>query len=329
MTAQEPRHMIGAVRRSSHRGFTLVELLVVIAIIGILIALLLPAVQAAREAARRSQCSQRLSQLIIAVHNYELTHSVYPPGTINSKGPILSVPRGYHHNWIEQILPYVEQKNTYNAIDLSVSVYHRNNLPVRSLQIAMLKCPSTWVTSKGVSSYAAVHHDAEAPIDTTNNGVFFLNSRIRYEDIGDGSSHTLFLGEKDVESGDLGYLSGTRATLRNVGGGIGRTVRAAGSAAIIEATPDEELLREFDETPVTPLSSAEARPDAGPDAGPLGAATPASPTTVGGFSSAHPGGAQFALGDGSVRFLSMTITRTILQQLAHRNDGKLLDDESY
>src|SRR5690606_29760896 len=67
------------------------------------------------------------------------------------------------------------------------------------------------------SCYAAVHHDVEAPIDVDNHGVFFLNSRIRYEDIIDGSSQTLFLGEVIAEQGGLGWMSGTRATLRNMG----------------------------------------------------------------------------------------------------------------
>src|SRR5215813_6754415 len=102
------------------RAFTLVELLVVIAIIGVLVALLLPAVQVAREAARRSQCGSHLSQLIVAVNNYELAHGAYPPGTIEPKGPIASVPTGYHHNWIVQILPYIEEQNAWKAIDKTV-----------------------------------------------------------------------------------------------------------------------------------------------------------------------------------------------------------------
>src|SRR5687767_14178497 len=120
-------------RRPLH-GFTLVELLVVIAIIGVLVALLLPAVQAAREAARRAQCSSHLSQLILAVHNYEMAHGFYPPGTIDAAGPIKNAPVGYHHNWAIQILPFMEEQNTYNAIDKSLSVYHRKNaLPARSM----------------------------------------------------------------------------------------------------------------------------------------------------------------------------------------------------
>ena len=99
------------------RAFTLVELLVVIAIIGVLVALLLPAVQAAREAARRSSCNNNLIQLIIAVHNYEMAHGVFPPGTLDKAGPIVNVKNGYHHNWIIQSLPYIEMNNAYQAIE--------------------------------------------------------------------------------------------------------------------------------------------------------------------------------------------------------------------
>ena len=103
--------------REAHSGFTLVELLVVIAIIGVLVALLLPAVQAAREAARRSSCLNNLSQLALAVHNYEFAVENLPAGTINPDGPIRSEPIGQHVSWLVQILPYVEMRNVYDAFD--------------------------------------------------------------------------------------------------------------------------------------------------------------------------------------------------------------------
>src|SRR5688572_22625920 len=170
-------------RRSA---FTLVELLVVIAIIGVLVALLLPAVQAAREAARRAQCMNHLNQLIIAVHNYEMAHSVYPPGTIDAKGPIVNARVGYHHSWTIQILPYLEEQNTWKAVDKTVSVYHAKNLPVAVSMPRLFSCPSS-PAPQGNACYAGVHNDSEKPIDINDNGVFFLNSRLTYDDVTDGS----------------------------------------------------------------------------------------------------------------------------------------------
>jgi len=278
------------------RGYTLVELLVVITIIGILIALLLPAVQAAREAARRAMCVNNLTQLVLAVQNYEMASRVYPPGTIDRKGPIVNQPEGYHHGWLEAILPYMEEGNTYDHIDPRVSVYDPKNAEVRKVQIPSHRCPSDpgRLAPDGVpeSNYVACHNDTEQPIHTDNRGVFFLNSAIRYENITDGSSHTIFLSEKPLGVGgtDLGWLSGTRATLRNTG-----TVPNAMRAA----------LPRYGAPAATPPAD---KPD----------------LVVGGLGSYHPGGINVALGDGSVRFISDNIDPATFRQLGNRSDGKLL-----
>ena len=94
------------------RGFTLVELLVVITIIGILVALLLPAVQAAREAARRMQCGNNLKQIGLALLNYEQTCGTFPPGSLELPLP------GYGISWLGRVLPYCEQQNIYQQLDL-------------------------------------------------------------------------------------------------------------------------------------------------------------------------------------------------------------------
>jgi len=212
--------------KSQRHAFTLVELLVVIAIIGILIGMVMPAVQAARESARRAQCSNNLAQLSVAIQNYESAHQVYPSGTINGKGPIVNVPDGFHHNWIMAILPFIEERNTFKHLDQAASSYDAKNAPVRELTITVLQCPSEPYRpeKEGQSSYAGSHHDVEAPIDANNNGVFFLNSHIRYDDLEDGSSQTIFLGEKKQEPFDLGWMSGTRATLRNTGTTLNETL---------------------------------------------------------------------------------------------------------
>jgi len=324
-------------------GYSYVEMLVVITMIGVLVALLLPAVQAAREAARRSACGNNLEQLIIAVQTYETHHGVYPPGTIDAQGPILSQPVGYHHNWISQVLPFMEQKTPYRHIDWNVGVYHANNVPVRRLEFRILRCPSSPRVGKGYSDYAGVHNSVEAPIDVDNDGVFFLNSRVRFEDLLDGSSNTIFIGEKLTFIGDLGWMSGTRSTLRNVGPPINGAGAFGPLTARSPATIPTQGPPGIDESglaaAVTFDDNAQLDLLLGPKDNLRFALGGVSDTwkpsqrpknvllAVGGFASVHPGGAAFAAGDGSIRFISSSTDNKVLRHFAHRADGRLSGDE--
>jgi len=204
-------------RYTAKRGFTLVELLVVIAIIGVMMAMTVPAIQASREMARRNTCQSNLAQLMLAMQSYETAFESFSAGVTNPTGPIRSEAIGQHQGWLIHLLPYVDEGNAYRLIDFSKSVYDPANAPVRELTIGLFRCPSDPGDERAVSSYAGCHHDVEAPIDVDNRGVLYLNSHIRREDVSDGLSHTLFVGEKRQELGDLGWMSGTRATLRNTG----------------------------------------------------------------------------------------------------------------
>jgi prepilin-type N-terminal cleavage/methylation domain-containing protein/prepilin-type processing-associated H-X9-DG protein len=115
-------------------GFTLIELLVVIAIIGVLIALLLPAVQAARESARRTQCVNNLKQIGLATMNFESTYNFLPPDAMKLAvaDPNPDAQAGVPVDcgaYLTQLLPFMEQSNIYNQINISVSTFNTANIP--------------------------------------------------------------------------------------------------------------------------------------------------------------------------------------------------------
>jgi prepilin-type N-terminal cleavage/methylation domain-containing protein len=286
--------------QTARRGFTLIELLVVIAIIAILIALLLPAVQQARESARRMQCKNNLMQLGLALHSYHHTHGTLPPGSVNPAGPIVHDGQGYQFGWIPQILPYVEEHVAFGKLDFTKSAHDDVNRNVAIRISPVLMCPSS-VQAK--TAYAGCHHDREAPIDVDNNGVLFLNSRIRFRDIKDGRRSTLMLGEV-LSVGS--WVEGTNSTLRNAG-----------------SLDDPEAVQEFssrgyygysNEPPPRP-EPVEWDGEEGPDPN----------LHVGGFASSHFGGAHFCFCDGAVRFLSSNIDQGVFRNLANRDDGNLIE----
>jgi prepilin-type N-terminal cleavage/methylation domain-containing protein len=121
------------------RGFTLVELLVVIAIIGVLVALLLPAVQAAREAARRTDCTNRMRQIGIACMNYHDAQGTFP--LASSLGPP-TAGLGTMMSYVAQILPYVEQQNLQNLVDLKLNWANVKNKRARETPLPSFRCPT-------------------------------------------------------------------------------------------------------------------------------------------------------------------------------------------
>jgi prepilin-type N-terminal cleavage/methylation domain-containing protein/prepilin-type processing-associated H-X9-DG protein len=131
-------------RPVSNRGFTLIELLVVIAIIAVLIALLLPAVQAAREAARRIQCTNNLKQIGLAFHNYHDVNNTFITGenwVVNGNSPQNGPRRAW--GWRIGVLPYVEQANVYNAMNMMMCVWNpQNAITVIPTSINAFYCPS-------------------------------------------------------------------------------------------------------------------------------------------------------------------------------------------
>jgi prepilin-type N-terminal cleavage/methylation domain-containing protein len=187
-------------------AFTLIELLVVIAIIAILVALLLPAVQQAREAARRTSCKNNLKQLCLAMHNYESSHGVLPPGTLGFP-------------WVfsaqAQLLPFLEQGNLQERLDFTVPPLTFGFLPqaagneqIAGSRVPALTCPSDVAGVPG-SKFGAISYPACAGSGLVDDGfieagdgVIYARSRTRLRDILDGASKTVAFSESVFGSGN-------------------------------------------------------------------------------------------------------------------------------
>jgi prepilin-type N-terminal cleavage/methylation domain-containing protein len=356
------------------RGFTLIELLVASAIMAILVSLLLPAVQQAREAARRSTCKSHLRQIGMALQNYHDQYEMLPAGTVNPTGPIRNVAEGYHHNWYVALLPYLEQAALDQQVDPQRRIYDPAHDPVRRQVLPVLLCPSD---DAGVSApkaqqalepalcnYAGNHHPWEAPIDLDNLGVLYLNSFLPLTRIPDGTSHTLAVGEFKRAMDDLGWASGTRATLRNTwlppnqtpGGNAYYQDPSFHHLALSDqgfagwTLPPSEPVEESAEDDFGMLG-VEVAPGADEElsfeeflmsGGGLGMDEPVEESglqpailarlradlqlVVGGFSSPHTGGVQALKADGSVTFISENIGAQVWHHLGNRADGELQEE---
>jgi prepilin-type N-terminal cleavage/methylation domain-containing protein/prepilin-type processing-associated H-X9-DG protein len=286
--------------RSQKSGFTLVELLVVIAIIGILVALLLPAIQAAREASRRSQCSNNLKQMSLALHNYESSHKLYPPGRMGCDGACTPM-NGPDTSLFVMMLPYIEQQQLYDQFGTFPGYVSSQPEEVLNSRPGPFICPSNvvpasytdaggkkWATNcyAGVAGHCGPTYGIGGQTKWQNTGMFLYRDPLKPADVLDGLSNVLFLGE---------VIQGHRDDHRNLWATAGRHL---------------DSLRTTD----CPLNAAPG----------TGITTSPYPPQLlnGAFGSQHPGGANFALVDASVRFVTENVNLPLYRLLGQRASGQ-------
>ncbi|PQO31167.1 prepilin-type cleavage/methylation domain-containing protein [Blastopirellula marina] len=311
------------------KGFTLVELLVVIAIIGVLIALLLPAVQQAREAARRMQCSNNLKQIGIAVHNYHDVFGKFPSAMMLDRArlAVSSCPEGQcgTWTWTAFILPQVEQDNLYELLQVGslpgeVSLGDATRLAAAKTGFDGYRCPSSSgpdqnterkvpsgsgdssadCTGSGCDAIALANYvganDSNTLDRDTWNGFMAKDTNGRvftFSDMIDGTSNTIAIGERTWKLADRTLRAGTQLVANGDTANHsrqGHSYVTAGGRWPINCTNSQDCDR--------------------------------------GFSSNHPGGAQFLFVDGSVHFLPETIDHdtdtavdSVYEYLICKDDG--------
>jgi len=276
--------------RTRRGAFTLVELLVVIAIIGILVALLLPAVQAAREAARRTQCQNNLKQISLGFHNHHDIHKLLPTGgmdyfsarTFVNQAPEVLNRQGW--GWMYQILPYIEQENLWAETNDTIL----QRATVSSYFCPTRRRPMVIANARGMNDFAGnagIYTSTGYPWGDGVTGAVVRNNQgpIGFQNITDGLSNTILVGEKRLDQ----FAIGTYQCDDNEG---------------FTAGWDWDGVRWGNDPPQKDRKGGDQCEVL--------------------FGSAHSSGIDVTLADGSVRIIQYTVDRTVFQRACNRLDGQ-------
>jgi len=335
-------------KRRRAGGFTLVELLVVIAIIGILVSLLLPAVQAAREAARRSQCTNNLKQMGLALQNFHEGKKRFPPGAANNRRPFgrLDSGRQWGASWMAYCMPYMELGNAYKKARLAKNLQY-NDAIIRAAigdtagrpEFSVFRCPSSSLDkthSDGtphsmISDYVGIaghvngfggQNNNGQQYSTPNgpaarNGILSYNSQVTHGSISDGSSNTMMVSEVSAWLIDNnGNKVDWRPSVQH-----GFAMGCAGNPNATTSLPNSQFARVFNTTSlryeiydgISPFNASCAD----------GVCQNAGNNTP--LRSEHPAGVVALFADGSVHSIDENTAPLILARWASRNDQQSVE----
>ena len=320
----------------SSRGFTLIELLVVIAIIAVLIALLLPAVQSAREAARRAQCLNNLKQFGIAIQNYHDTQGCFVYGgreKIGQTAPLGGCTSKWYDDmsWYFGVLPYFEQTSIYNAVNFTLTISIADNSTARQARVSVFGCPSSglqndefpqpcWsrVRCNYAVNFGNTNYGQLDKVDASGKTIKFLPSPFslgavtKISQLTDGTSNTMMWSEVIAPEDSAGWDGPIAETQLAIGGAAFETwygPNAQVAEEVVRQCPPANGLNGIPGCTIVGQEGDEAK-------------------QVFTARSAHPGGVNTVLGDGSVRFIKNTINISVWRALSSSQAGEVISADA-